>query len=142
MPKGYGFSPNNFAFPRVDYNGFTLFFGTINHHYSKQEVTQCFNYDGLASFEENGRTFIENPLSNLRAEIVFDLTLTSDYVKYPMYIKSDYFDYKQGRRKVEEHKRFCKMIISRIKWKKQGYYIENGKDVLIPKMTLIKQVTR
>jgi hypothetical protein len=141
MHKDAVFSQGNSAFPSVDYIGFTLYIGSTNHHYSKEEILHRLNYEGLVSYEENGRVFIEDSLKH-QAEIVFEVTVASDMVKYPMFIKSDVFDFKVGSWQVEEHKGFARAILSRIKGKKRGYYIINGKEVPIPKLTWNKQVKR
>jgi hypothetical protein len=131
---------NPTSFHPHDYNGFIIYFGGANHHYSKQEVTCRFKSDKFTNFEEDGRTYLQHPFTNSPVEIKFELSVTSNNEKYALCIKSDYFDYKT--RGVAAYKKLCHMILSRLKGKKRGYFVVDGKDVPIPKMKLVKQIPK
>jgi hypothetical protein len=125
------------------YTGFEIvtYTGRSNQEALKQELKRCFSGDGWTFFDYEHRFFVNYEPFNTEVEVFFGDTIyqngfTKNAEKYKITFKSTYMGIRA--RGETTHKKLCYMLLSRIRWKKLGFWLKDGKRFLIPRMKRIK----
>jgi hypothetical protein len=134
--------PNIFSSEEEDriilYSGWEIlaYTGIDNQESLKEKVKQYFDGDGWIFCEYDHRFFVQYGSFDSDVEIIFrEIEYSDEHTKntekYKITFKSSYF----GSRVTGEniHRKLCKMVLSRIPWKKRGFWIRNGSRFPIPR---------
>jgi hypothetical protein len=127
------FKPNSFDIDEPVYSGFEIrtHWGKITLESAKEVMRQRFNGDGWEFIVEDTKMFARHESYNYDVEIIYTGSVIQNSKQYSLYFKSDVLSFKP--REVRLHKELYEMILSKLPWKKEGYWIEDGQPILIKK---------
>jgi len=126
--------PANFSFEEdrsLFYLGWEIwtYTGKDNQEQLKNTLKQRFNGDGWAYYEFNYRITVQycsfDPI-----DVIFEKHAMNSK-KFKITFKSSYFHYKMSSEK--QHRELCFMVLSKIGWRKIGFWIREGRRFLIPR---------
>jgi len=107
----------------------------------KEKIRNRFSGDGWTFCEHNHRFFVSYVSFDSEVEIIFKEIEYSDErakntEKYRATFQSPFFGFKD--RAEKNHRKLCRMVLSRIRWKKRGFWIKEGNRFLIPEYRRLK----
>jgi hypothetical protein len=108
--------------------------GTSNYFSLKETVRHLYTNNGWTlDKDESARIVVEHPPYDSPVEITFAGGITQNGMRYALCFKSISLGFRNKHARI--HKNLYDLTISLIpwKWRKEVYWIEDGKDILVYK---------
>ena len=106
----------------------------------KNKLKKLFSSNGWLFFENTHESVIHHQLNQYNIIVIFQETEftaeedVKDIETYGLVFKSEYLGYKHGY----SHKKLYSEVFRRIPWKKQGFWLEDGSRIPIPKTRTLR----